>query len=64
MTSHDIMVIGASAGGAEPESSMSEAVLPVRTCVISEHGQGFLVLVPGVIGRRNPCPYESVSFPK
>jgi hypothetical protein len=26
-------------------------------------GQGFLVLVLGVIGERNPCPYDFVSIP-
>jgi hypothetical protein len=29
-----------------------------RKGVVGEHGQGFLVLVPGVRGARNPCPYE------
>jgi hypothetical protein len=26
---------------------------------MGEHGQGFLVLVLGAIGERNPCPYVS-----
>src|SRR5262249_1677077 len=29
-----------------------------RKGVIGEHGQGFLVSVRGVIGKRNPCPYD------
>jgi hypothetical protein len=39
--------------------------LSLSTCksVIGEHGQRFLVSLPGVIGERNPCPYVSVSSP-
>jgi hypothetical protein len=32
--------------------------------MMGSRGQGFLVLVSWVIGERNPCPYEFVSFPE